>query len=50
MTISRAALWRLHRERNRIPPRFDLLPVQVGLAGDPWRVLIATQIDTASTL
>ncbi len=34
-------LWRLHCERNGLAPDYTTSPIQLGMRGDPWRVLCA---------
>lgn len=40
---------RMHRTRNPIPPTFDSWPIQLGLNGDPWRVIVACRMLNRTT-
>ncbi len=42
--FTRDALHAMHDERGQLAYSCDRVPVQIGLAGDPWKVLVASQL------
>jgi len=38
--VKREEFLRLHAQRRKVPPDFGTAPIQLGMRGDPWRVVV----------